>query len=209
VLYAENVISPAEAKGILTIAESRMEKSAVKLKDADIGKQSSEWRTSSTTFLPQNSGVMLNVSSRVAALTRTPRGHQETGLQVLRYDEGEYYVSHHDFFDPKDYRKDPYVLNLIDRGKRNRQLTALYYMSDTSGGHTIFPRADGLPMPPTFADCEQGLKVYPKLGALVIFYNLLASGDADHMALHGACPPRDGTTKWAANNWIWNAPKVV
>jgi prolyl 4-hydroxylase len=209
VFLAENVINPEEANGITSTAEPRMEKSVVKLKDQDIGKASTEWRTSSTVFLPQTQGVFLNVSKRVAALTRVPREHQERGLQVLRYDAGEYYVSHHDFFDPKDYKKDQHVLGLIDHGKRNRFVTALYYMSDAAGGHTIFPRADGLPMPRTFADCEQGLKVYPKLGSLVIFYNLLASGNPDFMALHGACPPRDGTTKWAANNWIWNAANVV
>jgi prolyl 4-hydroxylase len=214
VLYAENVISAEEAKGITKSAEPRMGKSTVSLKDGDQGKPDTEWRTSSTVFMPQHQGVSLNVSKRVAALTRTPRSHQEAGLQVLRYAPGEYYVSHHDFFDPKDYSKDKHVLGLIDNGKRNRQLTALYYMSDAVGGHTIFPRADekgngNLPMPRTFADCKQGLKVYPKLGALVIFYNLQASGNPDYMALHGACPPRDGTTKWAANNWIWNAAKVT
>jgi prolyl 4-hydroxylase len=46
--------------------------------------------------------------------------------QVLRYQEGQRYDSHHDFFDPKYYTKDERVQEMIDGGRRNRLITVFW-----------------------------------------------------------------------------------
>ena len=62
-------------------------------------------------------------------------------LQVLRYQNGEHYHAHHDFFDPKDYANDPYWSSLAAGGARNRMATLFMYLSDVeAGGETILTR---------------------------------------------------------------------
>ena len=81
-------------------------------------------------------------------------------------------------------------------------------MSDVSrGGETLFPRAYGLPQPRDAWECEKskGLKVSPKRGNIILWYNLLPNGVLDQNSLHSGCPVLEGT-KWAANKWIWNKP---
>ena len=56
--------------------------------------------------------------------------------------------------------------------------------------------------------CGSGIKVQPKQGDAVIWYNLLADGHMkgklDHNSLHGSCNPEEGQEKWGANYWIRN-----
>lgn len=88
-----------------------------------------------------------------------------------------------------------------------RFATVFWYLTDVDeGGHTIFPRAGGLPPVRNHADCSRGLKVQPQKGKVIIFYSLDASGAMDPLSLHGACPVGEDNVKWAANKWLWNAP---
>jgi len=61
------------------------------------------------------------------------------------------------------------------------------------GGETAFPKAAG----------GKGIKVSPKKGSAVLFYNLLEDGNGDDLALHAALPVKDGE-KWLANFWVWD-----
>ena len=83
------------------------------------------------------------------------------------------------------------------------------FLDVEEGGHTAFPRYNGLPQPHTIdASCNNGgLKVKPEKGKVIIFYNLKANGDGDDLSLHAACPVEgENDVKWAANKWVWNAP---
>ena len=44
------------------------------------------------------------IDDRVASLTRVPTTHQEL-VQVLRYEDGQKYDAHTDYFDPRLYTK--------------------------------------------------------------------------------------------------------
>jgi prolyl 4-hydroxylase len=207
VLSIQGFLSDEECDHIAKTAAPTMAYSGVTLKDDDIGKAASNWRTSQSTFLrAKNDPILLDIEHRTASLTRVPRSHQEH-VQVLRYGTTEKYDAHHDFFDPSQYQSDQNTLKLIEYGKRNRFATVFWYLTDVEdGGHTIFPRAGGLPPMRAFSDCSQGLKVKPQKGKVIIFYSLDASGARDDLSLHGACPVGEGNVKWAANKWIWNAP---
>ena len=92
-------------------------------------------------------------------------------------------------------------------GKVNRMATVLWYLSDVqSGGETVFPQAGGKPPPRSMAACDQGLKVAPKKGKVIMFYSLTPDGRGDKFSLHGACPVVGTDPKWAANKWVWSAP---
>ena len=58
-----------------------------------------------------------------------------------------------------------------------------------AGGETSFPKVK--------------LKVHPKKGMAVLFYNLLPDGNADNNALHAALPVAHGE-KDMANFWVWD-----
>lgn len=206
VLSIKGFLSEEECDYIAKKAEPTLKYSGVSLKDADVGKAASNWRTSQSTFLAaQGDPVLMEIEHRTASLTRVPRNHQEY-VQVLRYGHTEKYDSHHDYFDPEHYMSDPNTLKLIEHGKKNRFATVFWYLTDVEdGGHTIFPRAGGR-RELSYTDCSSGLKVKPQKGKVIIFYSLDASGAMDPSSLHGACPVGEGNVKWAANKWIWNAP---
>ena len=102
-------------------------------------------------------------------------------LQILRYEEGQRYHSHHD-----------YIENQRDRQNGPRILTFFLYLSDVeAGGGTRFTALD--PM----------ITVEPKKGRALLWPSVLNSKprDRDPRMDHEALPVEKGT-KFAANGWI-------
>jgi prolyl 4-hydroxylase len=187
-----------------------MEISPVSHIDSDIGKPASNWRTSTQARLPHGHDPIVNsINTRVAEVIKVSKSHQEP-LQVLNYQKGQKYDTHHDFFDPSVYKNQPDMLAMVDQdGSRNRLATLLWYMSTPeAGGETAFPRAGGLARPPDFrcegAAGQQGIKVPALKGRAVLFYSLRPDGAIDPFSLHGGCPPIGETPKWAVNQWVWS-----
>jgi prolyl 4-hydroxylase len=118
---AEEFVSPSEISLIKRLSEPHMKSSGVSLMDKDKGKAATEWRTSSTYFLPTKDHALLQeVDERVANLTFIPLSHSEL-IQVLRYGPTQKYDGHHDYFDPSLYKGDPSTIRLIGKdGERNR-----------------------------------------------------------------------------------------
>mmetsp|Transcript_24195 Transcript_24195/g.67434 ORF Transcript_24195/g.67434 Transcript_24195/m.67434 type:complete len:271 (+) Transcript_24195:216-1028(+) len=56
------------------------------------------------------------------------------------------------------------------------------------------------------ATCRSKLSIKPKQGKAVLFYSQHPNGTQDYMSRHGGCPVLKGE-KWAANLWVWNAPR--
>ena len=210
VVSIKGFLTDRECDHIANKARPRMQYSGVTNKDADVGKAASNWRTSQSTFLSSGGDPILTaIDHRTASLTRIPKVHQEV-LQVLRYGEGEKYDTHHDYFDPKDYRSDKNTMGLIQHGRTNRFATVFWYLTNVKeGGETIFPRYQNKPLPLGYqhSDCRNGLKVNPQKGKVIIFYSLDSRGQMDPTSLHGACPViGEDDVKWAANKWIWLSP---
>eukprot|EP00978_Attheya_sp_CCMP212_P001221 scaffold2550_cov48-Attheya_sp.AAC.4 len=206
ILSVKGFLSEEECDHVQEKAEPHVRYSGVSHMDKDVGKPASEWRTSQSTFLRASEDeMMIDLERRTASLTRISRTHQED-LQVLRYEPGQKYSAHTDYFDARNYQKDPYTLSLIENGRRNRLATVFWYLSDVDqGGETEFPRANGAPQPWDLDTCGDGLKVKPERGKVIIFYSLHPDGEGDPLSLHAACPVEKGI-KWAANKWVWNAP---
>jgi len=207
VVAVEDFLTKNECQHVIDEATPLMAKSKVAFMDRDIGKADEEFRTSSTYFLPSQTEKLKEIDDRVAALTRVPRQHQEY-VQVLRYENGEYYGSHHDSWDADYYQADEW-LSMTNGGFLNRLATVFWYMTDVEeGGETNFPMAHGGPdLPNTNDNCgTRGLSVAPREGKVIIFYSLKPDGSMDKYSLHSACPVKVGT-KWAANKWVWNQPK--
>jgi len=207
VLSVKGFLSVEECDLIQEMAAPKMEYSKVTLMDKDKGRPASDFRTSQTTFLASSTPELQDVDRRTASLVRIPASHQESA-QVLRYGNTEKYDTHHDYFDPSLYKKDPGVLRMTQHGRNNRMATVFWYLSDVeSGGETVFPRYDKAPQPRNMQMFHAGLKVKPERGKVIIFYSLTPDGNVDPLSLHGAAPVRGkDDVKWAANKWVWNAP---
>jgi len=87
-----------------------------------------------------------NVKERAFRLLRMG-GYRENladGIQILRYQLGQAYVAHHDYFpinQSEDHEWDP------SKGGSNRFATIFLYLSDVEqgyGGQTVFPNSDRL-----------------------------------------------------------------
>lgn len=157
------------------------------------------------------------------------------GLQILRYNQSNAYTAHMDYLEDKDGSQ-VYDYESVGKGG-NRFATILLYMSDLGehdGGETAFVKADSpgkehVPLhraiqqlrdsgdastltPDSWeeimaAQCRARLSVRPKLARAVLFYSQHPNGAEDKMSFHSGCPVLGATTKWAANLWVWNAPR--
>eukprot|EP00884_Botryococcus_braunii_P007218 jgi/Botrbrau1/16498/Bobra.0142s0092.1 len=168
--------------------------------DSDTGKEvPSTVRTSSGTFLVRSQDeVVKRLEDRIAKYTAIPAENGE-GLQILRYQDGEKYEPHFDYFHDN--------LNTANGGQRIA--TMLMYLSDVeAGGETIFPAAeDGKPAAGqaqfSRSECARdvSLLVHPKKGDAILFYSLRPDGQLDPTSLHGGCPVVAGE-KWSATKWM-------
>lgn len=188
-------LSDTECDHLVSLAKGSMEKSMVA--DNDSGKSvASQARTSSGTFLAKREDEIVSaIEKRVAAWTFLPEENAES-LQVLRYETGQKYDAHFDYFHDRN--------NLKLGGQR--VATVLMYLTDVKkGGETVFPNAEGSHLQykdETWSECSRsGLAVKPKKGDALLFFNLHVNATADTGSLHGSCPVIEGE-KWSATKWI-------
>lgn len=188
-------LSDTECDHLVSLAKGSMEKSMVA--DNDSGKSvASQARTSSGTFLAKHEDEIVSaIEKRVAAWTFLPEENAES-LQVLRYETGQKYDAHFDYFHDR---------NNLKRGGQ-RVATVLMYLTDVNkGGETVFPNAEGSHLQykdETWSECSRsGLAVKPKKGDALLFFNLHVNATADTGSLHGSCPVIEGE-KWSATKWI-------
>mmetsp|Transcript_32631 Transcript_32631/g.75071 ORF Transcript_32631/g.75071 Transcript_32631/m.75071 type:complete len:348 (-) Transcript_32631:112-1155(-) len=118
------------------------------------------------------------VLTRIENLTGIPDKHSEY-LQLLKYNEGEFYTEHHD-----------YIPMHTGRAEGNRILTVFLYLNDVeAGGGTNFPKLD--------------ITVMPKRGKVLVWPSVLDEdpNSSDQRTYHQALPVDRGV-KYAANAWI-------
>lgn len=106
-------------------------------------------------------------------------------IQAQRYDVGQQFKAHTDYFEPNSQEYDTYAR---DRGQRTWTFMA-YLNSTLEGGETFFT--------------ELGLKIRPRQGDVVIWNNLKADGSPNPNTMHWGMPVTKGykivLTKWFRN----------
>ena len=97
---------------------------------------------------------------------------------VLRYEKGQHYYAHHDYFDPElfnEYKQNPWT---------QRHYTLLVYLSEPEdGGETVFPwegRYRDQDPGFQFESCDFGVRVRPKKGVSRADVHRLLSSKYDH-----------------------------
>lgn len=144
-----NFLDQEEATGLIDRALERtgdnaLQKSGVGF--STTGKRSTESSRTSASAFDRESEVAQRVLKRSFDLLRVPfMDSMADGLQILRYQEGQAYTPHKDWF-PANTGGDKQNFNPAIPGGSNRYATLfLYLWSPPSGGYTVFPRATVLP----------------------------------------------------------------
>uniref|UniRef100_A0A7C8ZAP9 procollagen-proline 4-dioxygenase n=1 Tax=Opuntia streptacantha TaxID=393608 RepID=A0A7C8ZAP9_OPUST len=195
----EGFLTDEECQHLITIAKSELKRSAVA--DNDSGNsQVSEVRTSSGAFINKaKDAIVERIEEKIAIWTFLPKENGED-IQVLRYEEGQKYEAHYDYFVDK--------VNIARGG--HRYATVLMYLSNVQkGGETVFPNAElserqraTIQADDELSECgKRGIAVRPKKGDALLFFSLYPTAHPDPMSLHGGCPVIEGE-KWSATKWI-------
>lgn len=137
-------------------------------------------RTSQSCFLPANQNenpAIMSIKKKVHQLTGFPIENIE-GLQVVKYQPGQQYKSHYDWFEKGNY----------DLKQGNRKATFFCYLNDDfEGGETFFPKMNFR---------KKGRK-----GSALYWPNMNKTGDVDYNTLHAGLPVNSGT-KYGLNIWV-------
>ncbi|PON80250.1 Isopenicillin N synthase [Parasponia andersonii] len=194
----EGFLTDLECDHLISLAKSELKRSAVA--DNDSGKSKlSEVRTSSGMFIPKaKDPIVAGIEDKISTWTFLPKENGED-IQVLRYEEGQKYEPHYDYFVDK--------VNIVRGG--HRIATVLMYLTDVvKGGETVFPQAEENPRHKAsttnddFSDCAQkGVAVKARRGDALLFFSLLPTAVPDTKSLHAGCPVIEGE-KWSATKWI-------
>jgi len=229
IFEVRDFLSPTETEDVMRIGEKQgLTASKGNLQSADLkkGVAHSKFRTSTQAWLDNElSPLIADLDTRVSELTRVPASHNEA-VQLLRYETGQYYHGHMDWGELELYpdQRGAWLRNHF--GHQGRLATVFWYLNDVAvGGETIFPKhnqpicePDSMGGPhtrhcpgahdPDMSSCEHGLRVRPRAGTVVMWYNYHASGRGDRNALHSGCPVGANLTKWSANKWVSIKPRT-
>jgi prolyl 4-hydroxylase len=160
--------------------------------DGSVQGVQSEGRTSTNAWCSEaceTDPVTQRVMERIQDLIGIPQANYEF-LQLLRYEEGQFYNSHHDYIG-------------LDRKRPQgvRILTVFLYLNDVEeGGGTNFPKLKNKELE---VDDLKGITVQPKVGRVVIWPSVLDVDPhrKDHRTEHQALPVLKGI-KYGANAWV-------
>lgn len=183
IVLLRNFLNQKECDHLIAEAESRLERSDV-IDEESGGGIIDDARTSQGMFF-ENRGsdpVIRRIEEKISHLTLMPVNYGET-IQVLRYSPGQEFKPHHDYFDHESVGGK----EALENGGQRMATLIMYLNSTEDGGETVFP--------------EVGLKIIPKKGNAILFYNCQPDGKEDPLTLHGGAPVKQGT-KWIATKWI-------
>ena len=175
-----NFLSATECAELIAHAEGHMQFS--KVVDRASGKAVlHEARTSSSTFLKRGQNDLVTcIEQRISNVTGLPVENGE-GMQILRYDVGQEYRKHYDYFNP-DRETTPHH---IKRGGQRIATFLMYLNTPEGGGETTFPHA--------------GISVCANEGNALLFRYDTPSPTTK--TLHCGEPVTRGV-KWVATKWI-------
>ncbi|CAJ2634445.1 prolyl 4-hydroxylase subunit alpha-1-like protein [Trifolium pratense] len=194
----QGFLTDLECDHLISLAKSELKRSAV-ADNLSGDAQLSDARTSSGMFISKNKDpIVSGIEDKISAWTFLPKENGED-IQVLRYEHGQKYDAHHDYFTDK--------VNIIQGG--HRYATVLMYLTNvTKGGETVFPNAEkptrhrGSEKSSDLSECaKEGIAVKPRRGDALLFFSLDTHATPDANSLHGGCPVIEGE-KWSATKWI-------
>jgi len=187
VITLDDFLSPAECDRLIELGHEigyeRSQGQGKKLFDGSYESFENPTRTSTTAWCTDDCHedlVPVAIQQRIANLTRIPDDNSEY-MQLLRYQETQFYKLHHDFIPAQ-----------LEKPQGARILTVFLYLGDVdAGGGTNFPLLYG------------NLTVEPKRGRAVIWPSVLNSSPSqvDPRTIHQALAVEAGV-KYSVNSWL-------
>lgn len=177
-----NLFTVSECQHLIAISQPHLRPSMVVSED---GKNvADKMRTSWEMFFePEVKDMLVWIYERRLARLSNTRPEQGEPLLILRYEPGQEYKTHVDYFDPKL----PGQKKVIEETGQ-RFLTMLTYLSNVdAGGGTEFPRLN--------------IRVEPEQGTTLAFHNVTPDGLPDPRTKHAGLPVDKGV-KWLATRWV-------
>jgi len=172
----KDFITPEECQELINMAAPQLVPSTVIDYDTGASKDH-KGRTSQQTFLKRQSTLLIKkLENKIAQFTNTPVQNGED-LQILKYEPGQEYEPHHDFF----FDKDTQVVKATQNGGQ-RVATMLLYLNTPVEGATEFP--------------ELKIRV-PAIRGHALLFRYPAQ---ERESLHAGTPPK--SVKWVATKWI-------
>ncbi len=183
IILLHNFLNKKECAHLIAQATPRLERSETLDGESGEGKVVEE-RTSYGMFFEERGCdfIIERIEEKISHLTMMPVACGES-IQVLRYGPGEEFKPHYDYFDSNSIGGKAALAN----GGQRIATLIMYLNSVEEGGETIFPEID--------------LKITPKKGNAILFYNCRPDGKEDPLTCHGGAPVIQGT-KWIATKWI-------
>lgn len=176
----DNILSQEECQEFTALIDTKLRPSTVS--DETDSCLVSDYRTSQTSDLHYfDHPLYLTLDRRITNIMGLNSFLGEI-MQAQKYETGQYYKEHWDFFAPttKEYK-------VYCEWMGQRTWTAMVYLNDVEeGGETYFKHLK--------------LRVKPKQGTLIAWNNLYKNGIPNLKTMHEACPPISGEkyviTKW-------------
>lgn len=198
IFYIHNFLNASECRHLIDVATPRLARSTVV--DGAGGGRVDEVRNSAGTFLRRRSDdVIEGIENRLSLITMIPVEHQED-MQVLRYEVGQHYLPHNDWFSGSAEKS-------AENGLQRIATILIFLNDDFEGGETIFPLVE---KPASQKDegmsacAQKSLALKPIAGDAVLFWTLTPDGTEDERTTHGSCGVVSGV-KYSAP--IWNRQK--
>lgn len=177
IYYSENFLPPDDCSMLMEIIDREAVPSTLYK-----GTELEGYRTSSSCNFNRHNADIQRISQRVADLLGLDVDHGET-IQGQRYQIGQQYKQHQDYFHPGT----PYWDDEM-RNAGQRSWTAMVYLNrPAQGGETSFP---------TFH-----MSVEPRPGMLLTWNNMKPDGTPNPNTLHIGSPVILGT-KYVFTNWF-------
>lgn len=178
----QDLLSPEECGELVSYATQRgLQRSGVVDRDSGASVAHDARTSTSLCLRRQETPLVARLEARIARLTGWPTDRAE-GLQILRYEPGQQYRPHHDWFDPAK----PGSQRHLARGGQRVGTLVICLQAAEVGGATCFPKVK--------------LSLSPPLGGAVFFNNTTVLGDPDPLTLHAGAPVQAGV-KIVATCW--------
>ncbi|XP_054160059.1 uncharacterized protein LOC128958267 [Oppia nitens] len=184
ILVFHDFLSPTEVSIMKLLARPRLSRSTVV---SETGYIVAETRVAEGGWLTERDHpIVRQITRRISAITRL-NAYSADLYNVIKYGVGGHYAHHNDVATSKP--GGAYSGHETYADYLNRIATWVNYLSDVDvGGATVFPNLD--------------VRVEPRKGSALFWYNLKSSGFIDWDMLHGGCPVLVGH-KWIATKWIY------
>jgi len=183
----DNFLSKGECTNLMALIDTNLRPSTVS--DEKDTCKVSNYRTSKTSDLHYfQDPFFLSIDRRISEWMGLHPFLGET-MQAQRYEPGQYYKEHWDFFTPhtKEYK-------VYCSWMGQRTWTSMIYLKDVEeGGETYFKHLN--------------LRIKPKRGMLLAWNNLYKNGIPNLKTMHEACPPVSGN-KYVITKW-WRSWQLI